>query len=116
MTDQSPSTVLRQAAAKVREMAAQLPDPWRRNDDCVVDDPSGLVCRTSLGEEAEWIATFSPAIAEPLAAAFDAAAEMYSMFDWREDMTPEVIERRVNATDRPLLPLARLILEATSDG
>jgi len=114
VADQSPSSVLRQAAAKVREMAGEaLPGPWIA--EFVPDDnetwfvqteemPPWNVAKDVMGPgNALWIKCLSPAIAEPLAALLDAIAADIAGF------TPGF------ADDFPEVHLARLILEA-SDG
>ncbi|MER7077924.1 hypothetical protein SAMN02982929_07202 [Saccharopolyspora kobensis] len=79
----TPAEELRQAAAKMRKLGAgAISGPWRRGDDktqLVFDSLGASVAGVHWGDDtAEWIATMSPAIAEPLAELLEGVAARWS--------------------------------------
>ncbi|REF00243.1 hypothetical protein [Thermomonospora umbrina] len=124
MTEQMPATELRAAAAKLRETVAilraeakppQNPLMWFVSDLLVAGNviaaTEDTTAHTLTHGEATWITSMPPALAEPLAAVLDDAAEMYEGTLAR--VSCEEIRRRVEPNALALvvyeLSVARVI-------
>ena len=83
----TPADELRQAATRLRELAADAtPGPWSVtvDDDVVADTvdsgygPQSVAPNVITPEDMKWIAAMSPVIAEPMADLLDHASDWYS--------------------------------------
>ena len=125
MFDLSLAETLRAASARLRALAGKATQSrkadygWRyvEVDDMPPGQPSTTVTNCGWGgddavaqrvswDDAAWIATMSPAVADPLAAELELRADAIDEIEGRGDDTPCVI-----AASAHLLTLARTILE-----
>lgn len=88
----TPADELRQAAATLRDLAGKAtPGEWKVND-LFGDSVMGIAY--DMGEDdAVWVATMNPAVAEPLAKLLDRLADNYSR--WTPDYTLD-LARQIN--------------------
>lgn len=99
----TPVEELRQAAAILRERAHKAaPAPWRFEGMQVRDSKGHLVIKHTWPQEADWILTVSPDVAEPLAAWLDYEANRLLSFPdgysvkHSDDYPPFVLAHQIN--------------------